>query len=199
MYTRFKGRILWSRTWESPRETEAFADTLKKIILIQKHARGLIARRLRKQLLIAKELYVTEENYVKALGIVVDIFCMPLLARYDECEKKGIRLLQRRSDIGAIFSVIDKLYVNHRAFLSVLQERVRDWEVFAKRCVGDIFIRHTAFFDLYEVYINNYEVSMATLGRCKEEPLFTQFIHEVRPHTSSKTLPHGLAHCPSFN
>jgi hypothetical protein len=45
--------------------------------------------------------------------------------------------------VESIFSVVDKLYIHHKEFSGYLRERVSDWEDFASRSLGDIFIQHT--------------------------------------------------------
>lgn len=170
-----KLRKLWSRQWDS----EPSKETLVKIILIQKLIRAYRARMLKRRLLVAHELMVTEEHYVKALSVLCRFFYEPLLA-LSKSDNKEAAPLKSTEDVESIFSVVAKLYIHHQEFSKYLRERVLDFDLFASKSLGDLFIQHTAFFELYSGYINNYDNSLATVQRCKKEiPKFFQFVEEA--------------------
>jgi hypothetical protein len=175
----YKKKQAWAHLWEGPADLEDPVK-LRKVVLLQSAWRRQLARRLRKKLLIGNELLKTEENYVRALSIVCNSFYYPLLM-LDERKSP----LLPRNDIEAIFSVAGKLYEGQQLFLRALRERIDDLRAFDRRSVGDIFLEQTSFFDLYTTYINNYDISISTLKRCKQEnPLFTKFIQKVRRQTA---------------
>lgn len=170
----YKKKQAWSHMWEGSDLDDK--ENMRKIILLQSAWRRTLARRLKKKLMIAKELLNTEENYVRSLSLVCNSFYFPLLM----LEERKTPLLPAE-DVNAIFSVIGKMYEHQQSFLSALKQRITDWRDFEKRSVGDIFLEKTGFFDLYTTYINNYDSSMATLRRCKQENKhFQQYIAKVR-------------------
>lgn len=158
---------------------------LADIVLVQARVRRWCARRLRKRLLVANEFSVTEKNYVQILGLVVNIFLKPL------SQQKG--LLDPKHTSG-IFSDVELLYMHHQRLYSCLQKRIKDWELFAKRGIGDIILNETDFLKLYSTYVNNYPTAMQTLHQLQaENPQFAQFLHrcEEKPECSYQDL-HSL-------
>ncbi len=170
----------WSCTWDEQALKSCGQEIIRRVVLIQSRFRALRARKLRKKLLIAHELYNTEKNYVQALSVAVNVFYFPLLMMQERKQPSDQPFFETKDEIDAIFSVIDKLHVYHTQFLEILKERILDWEVFEAKSLGDIFLEKTNFFELYRIYINNYDHSIRTLNYCKDEvPNFEKFIIQV--------------------
>jgi hypothetical protein len=50
----------------------------------------------------------------------------------------------------------------------------------SKQCIGDIFLLHSNSLKAYTSYINNYEVSAATLQKCRQSRRFSKFLEQTK-------------------
>ena len=165
--------------------------TLKKITLIQSLVRTLIAKKLRKQLLIAQELYVTETNYVEVLRVIKEIFLSPAIAIRLSLQTtpealSQIWITEEETDI--IFYRIETIFLFHKKFLHKLQSRARDWEEFEKHGVSELFMENkSGFIEQYSGYVNNYNAALSTLGHKRKTcAKFSEFIIECEANPVCK-------------
>jgi len=164
----FQASAKWNEVTLSPEEKA-------KLTRLQARIRGWHARRLKKRLMIAREILVTEDHYIKILKLIVTVFLRPALA-----QKNLIDPL----DVHAIFSDVEVIYQHHQKWYVSLERRVTDWEQFAEKGIGDIVTNESDFLLLYTTYVNNYNNAIATLARCLQtSSQFTAFVKkgEERP------------------
>lgn len=136
---------------------------------------------------IAKELYQTEESYVKSLSILINTFYKPLVNNIQE----GKTILTYE-EMETIFSVTPLLYGLHTKFLKKLSGKMSEWTW--NSTIGDLFVDLYKALNVYKTFVNNYD---RAIGYCTNTALkkkaFVNFLKECE-----KTVPEiqyaGLAH-----
>ncbi|XP_058028912.1 epithelial cell-transforming sequence 2 oncogene-like, partial [Ahaetulla prasina] len=140
----------------------------------------------------AKELLLSESNYVHILEIVKDVYVKPLKAAL-----ASHQAILSDISIQLFFSdVLDILQVN-RCFLAELTRRLNEWS--PAQNVGDIFIKLGQQFQTYTDFFNNYAVTLKTIDKCRETiPVFRAFLkrHDRTVVTTMRSLQELLL-CPS--
>lgn len=136
---------------------------------------------------IARELYETEENYVQALSVMVNVFYNPLMALLND----GKPILSYE-EIESLFSVISVIHGLHSTFITKLDDIIKKWTWDCS--VGDLFIDLCRALKIYKPFINNYENALAFCsGPGYKKKAFANFIKE-----SEKQVPEikytGLSH-----
>ncbi|EGG21050.1 pleckstrin domain-containing protein [Cavenderia fasciculata] len=129
--------------------------------LIGSAARSWITRKRYARLLInhenrdkvAKEIFETEQLYVRNLEIIVQYYLKPL---------KTIQppLLSPKS-IQCIFGHIEDLLTVNRELLCNIQDRMTTWKDNKK--LGDIFLKLAPFLKMYTEYCSNYDKAVTKL------------------------------------
>lgn len=114
---------------------------------------------------VFNELLETEKVYVRDLGVIVDLFVIPLREK---------RTILDSASIQSIFSNIEVIVKINRAMLSRLEARNEeilnnpshsDW------VCGDIFLGVADFFKIYAAYCNNQSSSATqTLAKAMQQP-----------------------------
>lgn len=72
-----------------------------------------------------------------------------------------------------------------REMTNDLKNRIGDWQP-QNTCLGDIFVRFCTHLKIYTNFVNNYDVVLQCIERCKEQtPSFRAFLkrHERIPET----------------
>ncbi|KAK9411624.1 epithelial cell-transforming sequence 2 oncogene-like [Crotalus adamanteus] len=140
----------------------------------------------------ARELLLSERNYVRILEIVKDVYVKPLKAAL-----ASHQTILSDISIQLIFSdVLNILQVN-RCFLAELTRRFNEWS--PAQNVGDIFIKLGQQFQTYTNFFNNYAVILKTIDKCRETiPVFRAFLkrHDRTVVTTMRSLQELLL-CPS--
>ncbi|KAL6055009.1 Rho guanine nucleotide exchange factor (GEF) 17 [Balamuthia mandrillaris] len=172
------------RRWQPDSVT---AKDLKKVILAQAVVRRFLVKKALKRMRIASELLVTEQNYVGHLSTIIRIFLEPL--EQQAVPKKWVTM----PEIRTMFSVVRQLHKHHTRFLEVLEQRMKNWDVFKKHGVADLFLQFDFVF-LYSHYVDNYGNALDTLDRCKKNPSFSTFLKkcEAKPECNYQDLPSFL-------
>jgi RhoGEF domain/Calponin homology (CH) domain/IQ calmodulin-binding motif len=124
---------------------------------IQAAARGYLARRLLEVMVrdqayrsrVAREILQTETSYIASLEAILNVYAAPLRApgkrivSEDWCKKVF-------SDIGVIMAYSGQLH-------GMLKPRVDTWDENPHQCIGDIFVKQSAFFRVYTQYVNQFD------------------------------------------
>ncbi|KAJ6660161.1 hypothetical protein lerEdw1_018088 [Lerista edwardsae] len=140
----------------------------------------------------ARELLISEKNYVHALEIVRDVYVKPLKAAL-----ASNRAILSYSSIQTTFSdILDILQLNSW-FLGMLIQRLNEWN--PAQNLGDVFIKFGQQLQRYTNFFNNYAVILKTIDKCRETiPPFRAFLkrQDKTVITSMKSLQELLL-CPS--
>ncbi|KAM6459892.1 epithelial cell-transforming sequence 2 oncogene-like [Liasis olivaceus] len=140
----------------------------------------------------ARELLLSERNYVHILEIVKDVYVKPLKAAL-----ASHQAILSDISIQLIFSdVLDILQAN-RCFLAELTRRLNEWS--PAQNLGDIFIKLGQQFQTYANFFNNYTVILKTIDKCRETiPVFRAFLkrHDRTVVTTMRSLQELLL-CPA--
>eukprot|EP01122_Echinamoeba_exundans_P007355 TRINITY_DN2242_c0_g2_i1.p1 TRINITY_DN2242_c0_g2~~TRINITY_DN2242_c0_g2_i1.p1 ORF type:complete len:1030 (-),score=151.22 TRINITY_DN2242_c0_g2_i1:1444-4533(-) len=128
------------------------------------------AKQLFKRTRVAQELLQTEGAYVRDLAILIRKWMNPLFG----LPKSVIS----PEDVRKIFSSVETIFSVNTLLLDGLNEKMMAWS--SKQCVGDIFLLHSNSLKAYTSYINNYEVSMATLQKCRQSRRFSKFLEQTK-------------------
>lgn len=120
---------------------------------------------------IIKEIITTERYYFKCLSEIKSLYLQPL-----KNEKK-----METTDIEEIFLNIDQIYLVHQILLQELEESVSSWP---KIYLGDVFLSHLQFFQLYEEYVNKYDQASQILKLKRQKDfVFDEFCNQNQKKT----------------
>ncbi|XP_048345579.1 epithelial cell-transforming sequence 2 oncogene-like isoform X2 [Sphaerodactylus townsendi] len=140
----------------------------------------------------ARELLISEKNYVHVLEIIRDVYTKPLKAAL-----ASNRPILSHANVQIIFSdILDILQLN-RWFLAKLTQRLKEWSPVQN--LGDILIKFGQQFQIYSNFYNNYAVILKTIDQYRETtPLFRAFLkrHDKTVDTGMRSLQELLL-CPS--
>ncbi|XP_070589713.1 epithelial cell-transforming sequence 2 oncogene-like isoform X2 [Erythrolamprus reginae] len=184
LMTKCKNGELEDQDFFTEATSESGLDVLPKI----DEPQGVIEKRQS----FARELLLSERNYVHLLEIVKDVYVKPLKAAL-----VFHQAILSDTSIPLIFSdILDILQVN-RCFLAELTRRLNEWS--PAQNVGDVFIKLGQQFQTYTNFFNNYAVSLKTIDKCRETiPVFRAFLkrHDRTVVTTMRSLQELLL-CPS--
>ncbi|CAB4057845.1 FGD1 [Lepeophtheirus salmonis] len=111
---------------------------------------GAVDNRLDKAHRIAKELLSTEEQYVRVLYLIDQVFH----TRVDQ--ENRTQNLFSADVLPQMFANIKSIYKFHAEFLlPQLRERMENWKGSNQR-IGDIFVKFSPFFKMYTEYVKNF-------------------------------------------
>ena len=137
-----------------------------------------VPERERQRQEVIYELIRTEREYVRDLGIVIDVFLKPIK------EKKILSPKEM-----ALFSSIDQLKPVNEELLRRLTERFDVNPVVEE--VGDVFVTLAEYFKIYKVYCRNHPHSMLEYQRLKTDgknKKFKQFEEEALKKTECRLM-----------
>ncbi|XP_008112714.2 epithelial cell-transforming sequence 2 oncogene-like isoform X1 [Anolis carolinensis] len=140
----------------------------------------------------AKELLLSEKNYVHILEIVRDVYVKPLNAALT-----SNRAILSYVSIQLIFADILGILQLNKWFLEVLIQRLNEWS--PAQNLGDLFIAFGQQLQTYINFYNNYTVILKTIDKCRETiPVFRAFLkrHDRTVITTMRSLQELLL-CPS--
>uniref|UniRef100_A0A8R1XT69 DH domain-containing protein n=3 Tax=Onchocerca TaxID=6281 RepID=A0A8R1XT69_ONCVO len=144
-------------------------------------------RRLDKRYAVCKEMLETEENYLRALKIVVQVFKEPLEAQLSNIDSG----LLTKAEISQIFAKIPPLIDVHENICRTLQSYIMHW--MNERLIGKVWLDHAAeLTPIYKAFINNYDTAIQTLNECDQtKPKFHAFLKaaESRIECQRNSLP----------
>jgi hypothetical protein len=140
------------------------------------------AKKQRKRREVLNEIVQTEETYVSCLEVIVTVFLEPL----EEAIAQHKPILGEQ-EVAAIFANVKQLHQIHLAFLQDLQGFDVDKDIYFAR----IFLKHIPLLKIYTEYVNNYNISLSTLWKCRKRRSFEQFLQEVHrnPILKQRDLP----------
>ncbi|XP_033001312.1 epithelial cell-transforming sequence 2 oncogene-like [Lacerta agilis] len=140
----------------------------------------------------ARELLLSERNYVNMLEIVRDVYVKPLKAAL-----ASHRVILSYTNVQTIFSDILNILQLNRWFSDELTQRLNEWNPAQK--FGDLFIQFCQQLQTYTNFYNNYAVILKTIDTCRETiPVFRAFLkrHDKTVATTMRSLQEFLL-CPS--
>nr|XP_020671342.1 epithelial cell-transforming sequence 2 oncogene-like isoform X3 [Pogona vitticeps] len=141
---------------------------------------------------LARELLLSEGNYVHTLEIVRDVYVKPLNAAL-----ASNRAILNSLNVQLIFTDILCILQLNRWFLGELTERLKEWS--PAQNIGEVFITFGHQLQTYTNFFNNYAVILKTIDKCRETiPVFRAFLrrHDRTVITSMRSL-QDLLLCPS--
>ncbi|VBB27177.1 unnamed protein product [Acanthocheilonema viteae] len=144
-------------------------------------------RRLDKRYAVCKEMLETEENYLRALKIIVQVFKEPLEAQLPNLDSG----LLTKAEISQIFAKVPPLIDVHENICRTLQSYIMHW--MNERLIGKVWLDHAAeLTPVYKAFINNYDTAIQTLNECDQtKPKFHAFLKaaESRLECQRNSLP----------
>ncbi|CAG9540973.1 unnamed protein product [Cercopithifilaria johnstoni] len=144
-------------------------------------------RRLDKRYAVCKEMLETEENYLRALKIVVQVFKEPLEEQLPNLDSG----LLTKAEISQIFAKVPPLIDVHENICRTLQSYIIHW--MNERLIGKVWLDHAAeLTPVYKAFINNYDTAIQTLNECDQtKPKFHAFLKaaESRLECQRNSLP----------
>ncbi|GAM23362.1 hypothetical protein SAMD00019534_065370 [Acytostelium subglobosum LB1] len=124
-----------------------------------------------------KEILSTEENYVAAIEMIVNVFYQQILWN----SKVSPNPYLTQEDISTIFSTVNEIYIFNKELLARVRERAKQWNSYQK--IGDIFVEMAPYMKvLYKAYCLNYDTAIECLQKAKKNEMFNLFIKACLDH-----------------
>jgi hypothetical protein len=153
---------------------EATPEQVKATTVFQKYVRARRARRMYDKLKknaqhrenCAKEMLSTEENYVKGLKTLAEVYMVPLK-----------KLAQERSDlvtpaqVSALFADLETITNFNAHFLDRLKERMASFDKSTTK-LSDIYLELAPWFKVYTRYCNNHDKASEIARQLKQNEEF---------------------------
>ena len=129
---------------------------------------------------------MTEDEYVKDLDTVIEVFLLPLRFTKDQLGITDV-------DINGLFSNIETLKPLHDKFYADLQSRFSESEASDEDPkIGDVFTTLSSFFKMYMQYCANYPLAVKHAERMlKENKKFARFMEIAQGDPRCKGLMFG--------
>lgn len=161
----------------------------------------LIAKKDAHRQEVLKELIATEKDYIRDLGIIVNLYMEPLQNEH--------KALIKPNEFQSVFSTINMLPPLNQELVGKLEktkelppgdqivggvflEMVRNCLPFFFSCASDFFFSPSPpqhpYFKLYMGYCTNHAASLSTLKKLKNNGAFAAFIEEVRQKPECRKL-----------
>ncbi|KAI1715353.1 rhoGEF domain-containing protein [Ditylenchus destructor] len=140
---------------------------------------GNSPKKLDKRYQVCVEMLETEQNYIRVLNILMDVFQKPL----EEKILEGDELLNKK-EIAMIFSKIPAIIQAHNNICNQLERMINDWN--RETClVGQVWAYGANDLEkVYPPYINSYDESLQTLELCDvTRPKFHTFLKMAESRT----------------
>ncbi|XP_071113963.1 epithelial cell-transforming sequence 2 oncogene-like [Haliotis cracherodii] len=134
---------------------------------------------------IAFEILTSEMEYNRMLRAVRDVYYKPLKSALT-----ANRAIISSQNLHVIFTDIMAILTISRQLTEDLKNRLADW-TYQHTCIGDIFVKFCLQLKAYTNFINNNEVILRAIERCKENtPAFRAYLlrHQHLPETKMLTL-----------
>eukprot|EP01133_Synstelium_polycarpum_P021330 gene21330-25617_t len=119
---------------------------------------------------VAKEIYDTEQLYVRNLEVIVQYYLKPL-------RTVNPPLVSPKS-LHVIFGHIEDLLTVNRELLNSIQDRMTTW--FSNKRMGDIFLKLAPYLKMYTEYVSNYDKAITKLKQKSDESKdFAVFLKKI--------------------
>ncbi|KAK6169969.1 hypothetical protein SNE40_018478 [Patella caerulea] len=182
-----------------PKEvTQAFTNTLKNNLNTRKSrfetTRANKSQRLtseqyachpEKRTPVAYEILTSETEYNRTLKATKDIFYKPL-----KLALESNRAIISAPNVQTIFNDLLSIYEVSKELTENLKNRMESWNA-QHTCLGDIFIKFCTRLKPYSNFINNYQVILTSIEKCREQSSsFRNFLllHQRLPQTRMLSL-----------
>ncbi|VDN07628.1 unnamed protein product [Thelazia callipaeda] len=121
---------------------------------------------------VCKEMLETEENYLKALKIIIQVYKEPLETQLSNPDSG----LLTKAEISQMFSKVPPLIDVHENICRTLQSYIMHW--MNERLIGKAWLDYVAeLTPVYKAFINNYDTAIQTLNECDaNKPKFHAFL-----------------------
>uniref|UniRef100_A0A1I7Y365 Protein ECT2 n=1 Tax=Steinernema glaseri TaxID=37863 RepID=A0A1I7Y365_9BILA len=131
---------------------------------------------LDKRYLVCLEMLETEENYLRALQLIVELFKKPLEERNAESE------ILTKSEMTQIFGKIPPLIQTHSNIARALRIQIKQkWKT--ENLIGKIWTDfHADLLKVYPPFLNSYDTSKEMLVECDRKPKFHNFLKAAESH-----------------
>ncbi|ESO84166.1 hypothetical protein LOTGIDRAFT_155489, partial [Lottia gigantea] len=134
---------------------------------------------------IAFEILSSEKEYNRTLKAIKDVFYKPL-----KLALESNRAIISSPNVQTIFLDILSIYDVSKELLENLKNRLSNWSS-QHTCIGDIFIKFCTHLKCYSNFINNYQVILSCIEKCREQSSsFRNFLllHQRLPETRMMSL-----------
>ncbi|XP_063901974.1 breakpoint cluster region protein-like isoform X2 [Zophobas morio] len=135
-------------------------------------------KRYKKLMSVAQELVYTENNYLNALEILINVFYKPLKARVDS----SFPIIDLES-LNIIFFNVGTLCRKHRPFYEKLNSVVSQEQHTSGCALSSLLTDLTTTSEDYLNYVENYSKAIETLRECRRKrPMFVDYIDSIALH-----------------
>jgi hypothetical protein len=138
------------------------------------------ARRKRRE--ACREIFTTEELYVKKIGQIVTVWKQPIL------KAKGI---VTDAESAVLFSNIETILQVNTVLLHEIKVRIENWND-ATTKIGDVFVKNAMHLKAYKQYLQTYNDGETILAGLAKKKSFTQFAKSAEAACNNATLPELL-------
>jgi hypothetical protein len=128
---------------------------------------------------VVKELLHTEQSYVSKLGLIVDVFIVPL---------RDNKILSQRN-LEQVFSNLEDVLKINQTLLASLQTRRTQWNETQK--IGDILLNMCPIMKVaYAQYTEHHADALIALNEALEDSAaFAQFVEDAHKRSELEALP----------
>ena len=140
-----------------------------------------------RRFMVYHEIVDTEENYLRILNVLNEVFKKPLEARIKNGEEKE---LLSHKELNTLFKKIGPLIQVHSYILQNLRKQLSDWK--NGNLIGKIWADSAPDLEkVYPPYVNSYDEILSTLDFCDSTKMkFHEFIKqaEARPECQKNSV-----------
>lgn len=141
------------------------------------------ARRKRRE--TARELFTTEENYVRSLNETISIWKLPMKAKS----------IVTDAELNVVFSNIDSLLQVNTVLLHEVKVRIENWNDMTTK-IGDVFVKNALYLKSYKQFHQTYNDAQAIIAGLAKKKSYTQFAKSAEGMTTNGLSLSALIACP---
>lgn len=141
---------------------------------LERNRQRVLARDAAYRERIVQEIQKTEIEYLTRLTFLKDFVIKELR---DAINVKGSPIISEE-ELKIIFSEIEIVLAYNTILKTELNNRVEKWD--QNTCIGDIFIKFSAFLKVYSQYSRNYTEAMNLLNTLKTQSKFKAFLQKIK-------------------
>ncbi|KAL7071133.1 hypothetical protein ACQ4LE_009860 [Meloidogyne hapla] len=135
-----------------------------------------------RRFMVCHEILDTEENYLRILKVLIEVFKKPLEVRIKHCEKNSRdieRDLLSLKELNTLFMKITPIINAHAYIQEALQRSLSNWN--NTNLIGKIWADFALDLErVYPPYINSYDDILRTLDFCEfNKPKFHEFLKQA--------------------
>ena len=142
-------------------------------------------KKVRQRKNILREIIATEKTYVNGLKSLIDNFMSPL-----QQGQSGVPTLTPL-EIQSIFGNVNAIFAFHHLLLQQLEKEWKDCG--SSMNIASLISKQFPFLKMYIPYINNFQLSLQTLTKCKQISKFRKWLESIEKKTGD--LPSLLILC----